>query len=271
MEALGLLAEWPVGSAAAAVVQQDGTVSFSGPVDRTYGLASVTKPLSALACLVAAEEGILALDEPAGPPGSTVRHLLAHASGLAPDHRRLLTEPGTRRIYSNAGYELLGELVQRRAEMPFADYFAEAVCEPLGLQSTVLDGSPAHGARASVRDLATLLRELLRPDPQLIARETRMQFASAVFPEIPGVVPGFGSHVPNPWGLGVELRGHKTPHWTGRDNSPSTYGHFGQSGAVLWVDPGRGCGLAVLCDRDFGPWCREVWPTLADSILHEIA
>ena len=44
--------------------------------------ASVTKLVTALAALVAAEEGVIDLDEPAGPPGSTVRHLLAHASGL---------------------------------------------------------------------------------------------------------------------------------------------------------------------------------------------
>ena len=44
--------------------------------------ASVTKLLTGLAALVAVEEGIVDLDEPAGPPGSTLRHLLSHASGL---------------------------------------------------------------------------------------------------------------------------------------------------------------------------------------------
>ena len=48
------------------------------------------------------------LDTPVGPPGVTVRHLLAHAGGLAPDQRRLMTEPGGRRIYSNAGFAIAG-------------------------------------------------------------------------------------------------------------------------------------------------------------------
>ncbi len=269
MEAFDLLRQWPVGTASAVVVGVDGVMAEYGNVARGFRLASVTKPLTALATLVAVEEGVLGLDETAGPPDSTVRHLLSHASGLAPDQRRLLTEPGTRRIYSNAGFELLGELVGRRADMPFADYLLEAVAEPLGLSATLLEGSPAHGARSSAADVAAVVFELLRPEPQLLARETRVQMVSAVFPEIVGVLPGFGSHVPNPWGLGVELRGHKCPHWTGRSNSPATFGHFGRSGGFMWVDPVRRLGLVALTDRDFGPWAAESWPVFADAVLAE--
>ena len=56
--------------------------------------ASVTKLATAVAMLVAAEEGIVDLDEPAGPPGSTFRHLLAHASGLPFDHGAPIARPG---------------------------------------------------------------------------------------------------------------------------------------------------------------------------------
>ena len=85
MGALDAVAGWPVGAAAAAVVGPDGVLETCGDVEVPYELASVTKPLVALAVLVAVEEGALGLDDPAGPPGSTVRHLLAHASGLAMD------------------------------------------------------------------------------------------------------------------------------------------------------------------------------------------
>jgi CubicO group peptidase (beta-lactamase class C family) len=80
-------------------------------------------------------------------------------------------------------------------------------------------------------------------------------------------VPGYGAQDPNDWGLGVEIRGHKTPHWTGTANSPGTYGHFGQSGTMAWVDPVANVGLVALTDRDFGPWAKDAWPALSDAVL----
>ena len=56
--------------------------------------------------LVAAEEGIVDLDEPAGPPGATLRHLLAHASGLPFDPGAPVTRPGVYRVYSNYGFDV---------------------------------------------------------------------------------------------------------------------------------------------------------------------
>ena len=77
-----------------------------------------------MAALVAAEEGIVDLDEPAGPPGATLRHLLAHASGLPFEPGPPISQPGRRRIYSNYGFEVAAALVAERAEMAFAAYFA---------------------------------------------------------------------------------------------------------------------------------------------------
>ena len=94
--------------------------------------------------LVAVEEGVVDLDEPAGLPGSTVRYLLAHASGLPFEGREPISEPGVRRIYSNTGFEVLAEHVQASAEMPFAEYLTRAVFEPLELQCE-LRGSAAAG------------------------------------------------------------------------------------------------------------------------------
>src|SRR4051812_23022304 len=76
---------WGSPSVAVAVVDRAGLVAQRGTVDRTLPWASVTKPLTAATVLVAVDRGLVRLEEPAGPPGSTVRHLLAHASGLGPD------------------------------------------------------------------------------------------------------------------------------------------------------------------------------------------
>src|SRR5690606_16965704 len=77
--ALSVVADWPVDNVSAAVVGPDGALAVHGDESRVYRLASVTKPLVAVAALLAVEEEAITLDEPAGPEGSTVRHLLAHA------------------------------------------------------------------------------------------------------------------------------------------------------------------------------------------------
>jgi CubicO group peptidase (beta-lactamase class C family) len=224
----------------------------------------VTKLATALAVLVAAEEGAVDLDAPAGPPGSTIRHLLAHASGLPPDGRTPIAKPGERRIYSNAGFEVLAESVAEAAEMPFDEYLRLAIFEPLGLGSQ-LRGSPATGIAGSLEDLAALGRDLLAPS--LVAPETLREATAVTFPGLVGVLPGFGRMEPNDWGLGFELRDGKSPHWTSTRNSPTTFGHFGRSGTFLWVDPEARLALACLTDRPFGDWAKEAWPRLSDAVL----
>ena len=229
-------------------------------------LASVTKPVTALAVLVAAEEGILDLDESAGPPGSTVRHLLAHTSGLPFEGTASVGQPGRRRIYSNEGFQLLGELLSERAEMTFAEYARAAVVEPLGLDLDP-DGHPAWGMHASLADLLALGRELLAPT--LLAAETHAELVSVQFPGLDGVLPGFGRFSPLDWGLGVEIRGEKRPHWTGMHNSPATFGHFGRSGSFLWVDPVAAAACACVTTELFDEF-REAWPRLSDAVLDEL-
>src|SRR5271170_6604246 len=107
MAALDVLDDWPVPNVAAAVVGPSGVLATYGDTARQFGLASVTKPVVARAAQVAIEEGAVDLDTAAGPPGSTVRHLLAHASGLAMDSDETLAKPGARRIYSNYGFGVL--------------------------------------------------------------------------------------------------------------------------------------------------------------------
>jgi CubicO group peptidase (beta-lactamase class C family) len=274
VEALKQVTQWPVPTAAVAVLvrQADGAVVPAGEIgdpDAAFGLASVSKPLAAYAILVGVEEGAVALDGPAGPAGSTVAHLLAHASGLAFSGERTLARPATRRIYSNSGFDVLGRTLETATDIAFPDYLAEAVFGPLGMGSSALLSSPAYGVTSTLRDLTAFAAELLRP--VLLTAGTFSAATSVRFPGLAGVLPGFGLRTPNDWGLGLEIRGEKWPHWTGSRNSARTFGHFGRSGTFLWVDPVAGVGCVGLTDRDFGEWAIDAWPRLADAVLAELA
>ncbi|MEW1739706.1 serine hydrolase domain-containing protein [Nocardia beijingensis] len=267
MRSLEQIREWPVRHAAAAAVTADGGVASEGDVRRVFPLASVTKPLVAYAVLVAVEEGAVELDQPAGPPGATVRHLLAHTSGLAFDTTDVQAAPGTRRIYSSSGFEVLAEFVTAQTGITFDEYLRDAVFRPLGMTDSVLTGPAGHAARSTAADLARFAAELLHP--QLISAQTHAEATSVQFPGVNGVLPGYGSQRPNDWGLGFEIRDGKTPHWTGGTNSPQTYGHFGQSGTFLWVDPNTGLACLALSDENFGDWARAAWPPLSDAVIAE--
>lgn len=244
-------------------------VGTAGNIDRVFPLASVTKLITAQAVLLATEDGTLDLEEPAGPPGATVRHLLAHASGMSFDGDQVQGEVGHRRIYSNGGYAALGELTAQRSGLWFADFVTQGVLSPLGMTRTVVQGHAGHGGQASAADIAVIARELL--EPTLLARETRDMATTVAFPGLDGVLPGYGVQRPNDWGLGPEIRAGKDPHWTGTANSPATVGHFGQSGTFCWADPVAGIALVVLTDRQFGAWAKPLWPQVSDAVLAEWA
>ena len=268
--ALDGLSDWPVPTAAAAVVGPSGVLAEFGDTDRKFALASVTKPLAARAAQVAIEEGVVELDSPAGPPGSTVRHLLAHASGLSVLSPDVIAPPGKRRIYSNAGFGALAAALEQASEIPFDRYLAEAVFEPLGMSSSSLAGGAegaAFGGKSTVADLARFAADLLRP--ALVSQQMHADAISVQFPGLSGVLPGYGAQRPNDWGLGFEIRAGKAPHWTGSRNSARTFGHFGQSGTFIWVDPVADLALVVLTDRDFGDWAHPLWPAVSDGVLRE--
>jgi CubicO group peptidase (beta-lactamase class C family) len=256
MTALKLVEGWPVRTAAVAVIGPDGVLDRTGP-DTALPWASVTKLVTALTVLVAVDRGDVTLDEPAGPPGSTVRHLLAHASGLAFEEDTVLAQPGRRRIYSNRGYEVVADVVAARVGGAFADIARTDVLAPLGMTGAALVGSPAAGLTGTLSDLVAFAAELLAPT---LAADLRPAAVNVVFPGLSGILPGFGRQPTNDWGLGFEIRDSKQPHWTGATNSPATYGHFGRSGSFLWVDPAARLACACLTDRDFGDWSIEHWP-----------
>jgi CubicO group peptidase (beta-lactamase class C family) len=265
VRALHLIDDWPVAFAAAGV-DQAGRAVTRGDEARVVRLASVSKPVVGLAYLVAAEEGVVDLDAPAGPPGATVRHLLAHASGLPFEGTRPIGPPGYRRIYSNEAFRVLAEHLEGQAEMPFAEYVRLAVCAPLGLG---LDprGDPGSGMHASLADVLALGRELLRPT--IVATETRDEMTSVQFPGLRGVLPDHGRFDPLDWGLGVQMNTHP-PSWMGARASPRAFGHFGGSGTFLWADPEADVVCAALTEREFGEWAKVAWPRFADAVLDEL-
>ncbi len=262
---------WPVPHAAAVLVGSEGPIASRGDVATPRPLASVTKPLTAATVLLAAADGLLDLDEPAGPTaaaGATVRHLLAHAAGLGFDAGARTMAPGQRRTYGNWAYEVLGDLVAAREGRPFATVMRERLTGPLGMDATTLEGSPGWGGRASASDLGRFVRELLAP--RVLDAATRTALVSPAFPDLDGVLPGYGPQRPNLWTLGLELRGTKDPHWGG-PLPPDTVGHFGRSGSHLWAAPALGLGLAALSGRDFDAWALAAWPALAAAVVDAAA
>ena len=270
MSALDVVADWPVPTAAAAVVGPSGVLAHHGDIGHRFALASVTKPLVARAAQIAVEEGVVELDTAAGPRGSTVRHLLAHASGLSMNAAELMSEPGKRRVYSNYGFQVLAETIEKASGIEFGQYLTEAVFDPLGMTGTALDGGAGvagFGATSTAADLAIFAGELLRPS--LVSKQMHTEATDVQFPGLDGVLPGFGVQRPNDWGLGFEIRDDKSPHWTGSANAGRTYGHFGQSGTFLWVDPEADLAVVVLADRNFGDWAYPRWPAVSDEVLRE--
>jgi CubicO group peptidase (beta-lactamase class C family) len=147
------------------------------PIDpRTnFRLASVTKQFTAMAVMILVRDGKLNYDDrlttllpgfPAYGRDITVRHLLNHTSGL-PDYENLMPPadlslpaelvqikdagvldllerqnagkfpPGTRWAYSNSGYVLLGLIVEKVADMPFAEFLRRRIFEPLKMDRTL--------------------------------------------------------------------------------------------------------------------------------------
>src|SRR6476659_6675716 len=221
-----------------------------------FALASLTKPIVAPAVLVGVEEGALELDEPvgrhlaayaAGPRAAvTPRHLLSHASGLPESgpagvpalEVELARPPGTRRVYSNEGYAVLGELLAAATGIPHPDYVRQAVFEPLGMDAYL--GLPEHedtralrvrepgmwrpglqlfnsiewrrrataagGAFATVDAYARIVQVLLARGAPLIAPETAADMARTQFPGIPGGIESFQTWHVAAWGLGCDIR-----------------------------------------------------------------
>ena len=54
-------------------------------------------------------------------------------------------------------------------------------------------------------------------------------------------------------------------------SAPRTFGHFGQAGTYLWVDPELQAACVVLTDRAFGPWAKPLWSEFNDRVVSELS
>jgi len=270
--ALALTASWPVDNVAAAVVRGGDIIATVGDIDRSFAIASLTKPVAAWAMLVAIEEGSIALDTPLGQPGCTLRHLMAHAGGYPFQGHEAIAAPERTRTYSNGGIEIAADGIAAATGLAFTTYLSEAVLDPLAMTTSTLDGSPAHGLTSTVSDFAAFVSEVM--SPRLVSPGTRDEANRVHYPTLSGIVPGVGRYTRCPWGLGFEIRGDKSPHWTGAHNAPATFGHFGGAGTMFWIDPVADLGLVAFTDRRFDLWADEaltVWPQLSDAVIDEFA
>jgi CubicO group peptidase (beta-lactamase class C family) len=317
-----------VPAVAAAIVGPEGVreTRLAGEADpeSLFALASLTKPAVALAALVALEEGAFALDEPvgrhlaayaSGPRAAvTPRHLLAHASGLPESGPvgvpaldvELVRPPAARRVYSNEGYAVLGELIAAATGIAHPEYVRQAVFAPLEMDAhlglpeqeegralRVRDpgmwrpglqlfnsrewrrrATAAGGAFATVDAYARIVQVLLSAGAPLIATETYADMARPQFAGLAGGIESFLTWDVADWGLGCDIRDAKAPHWLPAACSPATLSHFGAAGTLMWADPVARVGLVCLANRGtYSGWMMQpgCWPDLSDAVLRVAA
>lgn len=263
------LVGWPEGSAFQLVrVSDDDTelLASAGVDDVVRPWASVTKMAVAWAVARAVDRGEASLDHPLGPTGSTLAHVLAHASGLGLESNDPTIAVGVRRVYSNVGPELAARLIA--GDRDPAQWLHDELFGPLTMTSTSLEGRVAAGVRGSLRDLVRLGVSWWRAD--VVDAATRDRFVSPFLVNLRGVVPGFGGFDPCEWGLGPEIHGAKH-HWMGQRFSARSFGHFGQSGALILIEPESGLVLAATAGEPFGPWAQHRWPTWMDELYDRYA
>ena len=206
------------------------------------------------------EEGRARLADALGPAGSTLAHLLAHASGLGLEEGYLMIAPGAKRVYSNYGIDLVATHLAK--DIDVASWITQRVLVPLSLDTTTVAGRAAQGAVGSALDLSQFAREWVTPT--LMTSQRRDAMVAPMWPELSGIVPGFGRFEPCPWGLAVEIQGEKR-HWMG-DWPSKSFGHFGRSGALLLANVQEGICVVATSTVAFGPWAHELWPAWTSQV-----
>jgi CubicO group peptidase (beta-lactamase class C family) len=258
-----LLDGWP-GTPSMVLLSLDGglvrRVAEEGDLDDVRPWASISKIVVSLAFGVESDWELHRFEQPLGPPGSTLANLLSHSSGLGLEEGDPVVPVGSKRVYSNYGIDLA--VASILGENTADNWLQERVFRAFGMSTTKLEDRPSSGVVGSTNDLARLAVAWLRPDA--IAKETRNRLITPYAPQLDGIVPGFGRFSPCPWGLGPEVRGEKH-HWMG-DWPPSSFGHFGQSGALILLNAEEQIGLVATSTEPFGGWATKLWPTWTSAM-----
>ena len=289
-------------------------------LDTAFDLASLTKPLAtATSVMTLVEKGLVRLADPLvrhlpgfGAGGGereevTVEQLLVHRSGLVADdpmelylgtpaeifsrknRRPLAFAPGTRFVYSDAGYEALGELVGKVTGERLDVYAARAVFAPLGMTETEfrpIEGGTGRGKLPVARIAPTETRDgrLLRGevhDPRAhalggVAGHAGLFSTADDVARYALAILGDGGGVLSPAGVAAMTRARDygdadlralgwdvaTAYSTSRGDlfPPGSFGHTGWTGTSIWLDPATGVFVLVLSNRNHPDGAGNVIP-----------
>lgn len=206
--------------------------------------------------------------------------------------------PRTMMRYSNLGPGLLAIAIERVTGVQFATVVNESVFKPLSIEGYLGVQPPRSVARVTgdfVDHVGTELepfntpfwRSLALPWGGLIttaegALRLVNAFAGAPSGFLPpaltaeattdqtgalaGEMAGIFRWERSPWGLGAELRGQKSPHWTSLLASPASFGHAGLSGCLVWSDPQTDVSWFIHGVRTLENWWKD-WATIDSAIL----
>ena len=210
-------------------------VATRGDVTRPVRPFPRSKPVTALALLVAAEEMLSDLEARAGGPAQDQRCAICWRTrpGLpASTGRRRSTLPGRRRVYSNELYRCCGEHLAAKAEMPFADYVHEQRSAIRSGSGWVPEGHPGAGMRGNLEDV------LLFPVSSSTRRSWRPTHEEMIEVQFPGSTasPDFGRFARSTGGW-CGAQGREGAPLVGGADIGRTFGHFGGGGTFVWVDP----------------------------------
>lgn len=179
--------------------------------------------------------------------------------------------PLTRVLYGNVGYGLLALVVEYVTNKTFLDALCEMVLEPLSIEGYLGDeptdepvkivgvmsryvgtdlepynslyyrllGLPWSGLITNADGALKLVRAYAGEPKGFLSDALRQEAVTSQTHDLPGGYGGRFDYPHCPWGLGVDLRGEKMPHWTPKNASARTFGHAGASGTVVWHDPDR--------------------------------
>lgn len=243
----------------------------------------------------------------------TVEMLLLHSSGLpayvplyqqAKDRAAVLqlaaqtplaADPGTRAEYSDIGFILLGELLERMAETSLDRFCASQVFAPLRMPSARFN--PAPETRGSIPptvdercfrhriiqgevhdDNAGVLGGVAGHAGLFAASDDLMKFAASLLgygPQLfrPDTIEKFTRRRPTPAGTSRALGWDtpSTPSQAGSHFSQHSFGHLGYTGTSLWIDAERGIAIALLTNRTWpdnqSQAIKQIRPAFHDAVM----